>query len=164
GQLVQLGGYGGFEARRRAELLRQVAHLRAAQQNIERAVGAGAWARQQVLDHGLLCRRHLIVTERLEPVAAQAEGAGVGALRVGGLSGGDSDEGERGGAGNQASNHDVLLSASTNVVARERALIADVEPPAAHHGMRPAGQALVGDPEPPLFLVALPIRLGASTY
>src|ERR1700730_7343188 len=63
-----------------------------------------------MLDHGPLCRRHLIVAERLEPVATQAEAAGVGALRVGGLSGGDADEGEGGGANDQQSNHDVFLS------------------------------------------------------
>ena len=63
-----------------------------------------------MLEHGLLWRRHFIVVERLEPVAAQADAAGVGALRVGGLGGGNAGEGEGGGANDQQSIHDVFLS------------------------------------------------------
>ena len=84
-ELVQLPRNRGIEARGCAELLGEVTRLGAAQQNVERSVGAAARPRQQVLEHRLLCRRHLIVGERPEAVALQTDGARVRACGVGGL-------------------------------------------------------------------------------
>ena len=58
GQLVQLRRHRRVEAHRRAELLREVAHLRAAEQDVERPRRSTTLARDQVLEHLLLRRRH----------------------------------------------------------------------------------------------------------
>ena len=70
-QLVQLRRHRRVEAHRRAELLREVAHLRAAQQDVERPRRAAALARDQVLEHLLLRRGHRLIGQRREAVADQ---------------------------------------------------------------------------------------------
>src|SRR5438876_9109204 len=61
-----------------------------------------------MIDHRLLRRRHLVVSERLEAVAAQLEGAGIGPLRALRLRSGDADKGESGGARDDQASHCVL--------------------------------------------------------
>ena len=68
----------------RAELLREIAHFRAAQHYIERTGNSAAISGEQMVDHCLLLGRHLFVCEWFEAVAAQIEflrrrrGLGVG--------------------------------------------------------------------------------------
>ena len=60
-----------MEAHGAAKLLRQVAHLRTPQQDIERPPGAPTFSGQQMIDHDLLLGCHLVVVERLKPIAYQ---------------------------------------------------------------------------------------------
>jgi hypothetical protein len=79
-QLVESLGQRRLEARRPAELLTEVADLGAAQQHVERSVDTTARPGNQMLDHRLLSRRHLIVGERFEAVAAKLDAARIRAL------------------------------------------------------------------------------------
>src|ERR1700675_4186212 len=83
GKLSLFGGQRRVEAELRAEFLRHVAHFRTAQQYVERAVHTAALAREQVLHHGLLFWRQLVIGEGLEAIAAEVEIARSGSLRVG---------------------------------------------------------------------------------
>src|SRR5262249_2977941 len=80
------------------------------QQDVERTVGAAARPGHEMLDHRLLRRRHLVVGERFEAVAAQADGAGVGPLRRRGLRVGDADQRDRADAGDHKASHAVPSS------------------------------------------------------
>src|SRR4030095_7606906 len=66
-----------------AELLRQVAHLGATQQHVERSGRAAALARDQALEHLLLRRVHRLVGERREAVADQFHGVWIRRLGTG---------------------------------------------------------------------------------
>src|SRR6185503_2957181 len=79
-QLVESLWQRRLEARGGAELLTEVANLGAAQQHVERTVDAAARAGNQMLDHRLLRRRHLIVGERLEAIAAELDAAWIWTL------------------------------------------------------------------------------------
>src|SRR5262252_4440198 len=105
GQLVQPLRQRRLETGGGAELLREVADLRAPQQNIERTVGAAPRPRQEMLEHRLLRWRQLIVGERPESVATQTDAARIGALGRRRLSIGDSDESERADARDHKASH-----------------------------------------------------------
>ena len=60
-------------AHRRAEFLRQVAHLGAAQHDIERTIQRCARAGENAVDQLLLLGRHGVVGQRLKTAAAQVQ-------------------------------------------------------------------------------------------
>jgi hypothetical protein len=93
------------EAGCRAELLPEVAHLRTAQQHVERPVGAAARSIEQVLHHRPLRGRHLVVGERFEAVAAQLDRARVATLRWRSLIGDRAGDGENDCAADQETRH-----------------------------------------------------------
>ena len=68
------------ETHRAAEFCAEIAHLGTAQQDIERSTDPPALSGQQVIDHGFLLGRHLVVLERLEPIAHQNQAVGIGSL------------------------------------------------------------------------------------
>src|SRR5580692_3161385 len=55
-------------------------------------------------------------------------------------------------------------SARPDIVRGQRALVADVQPPAAHDRVRPARKTLIGDPEAPFLLVASGAGLGQPNH
>ena len=66
-----------MKAHRGAEFLCEVAHLRAAQQHVERPARAASLARDQALEHLFLFRSHLSIRQRLEAIADQLDGVGI---------------------------------------------------------------------------------------
>src|SRR5262245_60222523 len=103
-QLVESLWQRRLEARGSAELLAEVADLGAAQQHVERTIHATARSGNQMLDHRLLSRRHLVVGERFETVATQLNRARVGPL-CGRLRDHGSNKGNYGGGSGKQSNH-----------------------------------------------------------
>ena len=59
------------------ELLAEITHLGTAQQDIERPIGPSALSCKQMIDHGLLLRRHFVVLQRLKPIAHQNKAVGI---------------------------------------------------------------------------------------
>src|SRR5262245_28906178 len=70
-----------MKAQSRAKLLREVAHLGAAQRDVEGSVHSAAFSREQVFHHDFLLGSQLVVGERLKSIAAQVEVAGGWRLR-----------------------------------------------------------------------------------
>ncbi len=62
-----------MKAHLRAQLLRDVAHLRAAEQHVERPAGRRTLAGHQVLDHRALLGVHLVIRQRSEAIACQSD-------------------------------------------------------------------------------------------
>src|ERR1700685_679502 len=73
-------GQSSMETHCAAKLLGQIAHFRTPQQDVERSPGALTFAGKQMIDHGLLLARHLVVLEWLETIAYQYQALWIGSL------------------------------------------------------------------------------------
>src|SRR6516165_4235294 len=66
----------------RAELLSEIAHFWTAQQNIEWSAGSAPLAGDEMLHHFLLFWSHLVILQRLEPIAYKLHIARIGCGRL----------------------------------------------------------------------------------
>src|SRR6202030_1589533 len=94
-ELIQFGWHRRVESNVGSQLLRQVAHLRAAEQDVEGTVYGPSLARQQVLHQNLLFRRKFAGSEWFEAVASQMKISRDGGLRGGNCSESQNDNQEK---------------------------------------------------------------------